>query len=222
MQGVRDIHRVAQVLEPDARFLLVLLDVGTTVRRKGERHLIVAPLADGVRSRALGDRGIALALTVEDGGDILVLGLRLDDGDHLLAAEQGVVDWARARRPLGDGDVAPFLRPRARAVAQVLRVRLPADAAQLLVDEQARLGLTLVAVCRRKIRALLALLARQPLCRGRLDGLGRHLFVMGRFFPAFLGRLARLHDLRRHEVAVLVVVVAVRLVEPLRQRVSKR
>ena len=45
---------------------------------------------------------------------------------------------------------------------------------------------------------------------------------MGRFSAALLGRLARLHDLRRHEVAVLIAVVAVRLVEPLRQRVSKR
>lgn len=107
-------------------------------------------------------------------------------------------------------------------MAQVLRVRLPADAAQLLIDEQARLGLALIAVCSRKVRALLALLARQPLCRRRFDSLGRHLFVMGRFSAALLGRLARLHDLRRHEVAVLIAVVAVRLVEPLRQRVSKR
>ena len=228
-QGVRDVHGVAQVLEPDAGFLLVLLEVGAAVRREDERDAVgggllaaVGRLRVGGEALREGRSGVAFRLAVEDARDVAVARLGLDDGDELQAAEEGVVRRAGGGRPFGDGEVPPLGGACAAAVAERPGVGLPADASELLVDEQARLGLALVAVLGGAARALLALGAREDLGAGGGARAGGDLLVVLRLGGALGLGLARLDDLGRDEVAVLVAVVAVRLVEPLGQCVGER
>ena len=229
-QGVRDVHGVAQVLEPDAGFLLVLLEVGAAVRREDEGDAAggwLLAAVGGLRVggdavRFAGRGGVAFRLAVEDARDVAVACLGFDDGDEPQAAEEGVVRRAGGGRPFGDGEIAPLGGARAAAVAERPGVGLPADASELLVDEQARLGLALVAVLGGAARALLALGAREDLGAGGGARAGGDLLVALCLGGALGLGLARLDDLGRDEVAVLVAVVAVRLVEPLGQCVGER
>ena len=234
VQRLGQIQRIAQILKPDAGFFLVLRQIGTAIRGEDKGHgiLLLLPVPQRIGRVLLTDlTRVVTRLAIEYRRHILMPRLGLDDADHALAAEQHIVHGAALRRPLGNRHVAALLRTRAAGIADGRAVRQPADAAQLLVDAQARLGLRAMAMTGRHIGLLAPLLARgghgmRRVCRPR-----RHLGIMlllglflRRRLPLAQGRCPLCHRIRQglgqHEVAVLVAIVAIRLVEPLRQRIG--
>ena len=218
--------RQAQVQKPDAALGLKLAKVGLAVRREGEGDPVLAPGADLIGGILAADvTGIVLALVVDHGGDVLVRGFRLDDRHHLKVHKEDVVGEApaadgRIGRPFGNGHAAALLRARAFGIAQVFRVRLPADLAKLLIDQVAGLGLGPDAPAGR-FQGLFASGVGINLRRGRGGILG--LFNKRLFFSLFLfgigmdgssGRFG--HD----KGPAFILPVAVGLHEPLAEAVG--
>ena len=71
----------------------------------------------------------------------LALSLCLHDADGRVANEENVVGRSRRRGPLCDGHVPALRRSSACPIREGHRISLPTRLAQLIVDEEPRLGL---------------------------------------------------------------------------------
>ena len=150
LQRLGQVADAAQVAEPGAARLLVLLDIGPAIAGVGKRNLEEGALS--IRPRlgrmrfaprgfaTLGQRqatGVALGLA-DLARDVLVQALGFDHGHGHQAGEQHVVGALHAwHGPFGNGHVLPTRRARALGVGKLHRIGLPAGVAQHLVDDEA-------------------------------------------------------------------------------------
>lgn len=143
-------------------------------------------------------------------------GLGFDNSNKLHADEQSVVGKAvRTRggigRPFGNGEVSSGRRASALGVAKIFGISFPADFAKLFVDEQTSFSLGDIAAGRGFLGKFPALrLGRRGSFGGTGFGLRHEFFVCGNGSGnRDEGRLDR-----GNKGGVLVVLVAVRLIEP--------
>ena len=184
-QGGRAIGRASQVPPPDTRGGLKLLQIGATVGREGEGSVEHPPRRLWVQMGVSGSDALRVPLGLrQDAHDVAVTALGLHHAHQCQTGEQSVVGRAARGRPFGDGQVAPFGRPRALGVAELAGVRFPTGSLELLVDDGPRRRLVEVDGGVRNLGGLLQL---GELSRGRflgeaLGGLkGRPDLTCGRF-----------------------------------------
>ena len=164
LQGFGSVRTDTKILEPDAGFCFDLFQIFSAVGGEDKGNLIRAPMIDDIflmgRFNML---CVCLALKIQHTGDIGCGFLGFYDCHELKTDKQSIIGIAGAPvcgigGPFGNGKVPALLGTGAFGVAVFVCVSLPAEAAELFVNEIAGLCLGKIHALRNGFRFLGAFL----------------------------------------------------------------